>query len=348
VEVRRAGGDSVNLNAERILIATGSRPFHPPGMPFDHPDVLDSDTARHLDRSVGTLTVIGGGAVACEYASIFAAVGTDVTLVESSGRPLPFMDGELVRLMVESFRALGVRMLFGVGRAQVAADDSGPRTILAEGTELRSDKVIVAAGRVGNTENLGLKETGVAVDERGLVLVDEHQATSVPGIYAAGDVTGPPALASVSMEQGRVAACHAFGVPLRDRVDTVAPFGVYSIPEAAMVGLTEEGAKEAGIDIVVGRARLARNPRSVISGATDGIVKLIFRTDDSRLIGAHILGDNATELIHQAQAVMHFGGTVDYFVGSTYNVPTQSEAFKYAAYDGLSRLQDHPTLTSYV
>jgi NAD(P) transhydrogenase len=342
------GGAPRVVTAHVVLVATGSRPLHPAGMPFDHPDVLDSDSAQDLTSAVGSLVVIGGGAVACEYASIFAALGTTVTLVESRGLLLPFMDRQIADHLAQEFADMGMRVLTGVGHAKVAADDSGPLVTLADGTELQPEKVIVAAGRIGNTEGLGLAEAGVATDEHGLVIVDEHYRTTTPWIYAAGDVTGPPALASVSMEQGRVAACHAFGITLRDAVDSVPPYGVYAIPQVAMVGLTEEAARAAGIDVEVGCARLSRNARTATLGANGGLVKLVFRRDNLRIVGAHIMSDDATELIHHAQAVLHFEGTLNYFVNATYNVPTTSEAFKYAAYDGLSRLENRTTLTSSV
>jgi NAD(P) transhydrogenase len=179
---------------------------------------------------------------------------------------------------------------------------------------------------------------GVKTDERGRILVDHRFQTTAPGIYAAGDVIGPPALASVSMEQGRVAACHAFGIPFKQTVDSQAPFGIYSIPEVAMVGLSEEAAAGQGLDYEVGRGWFARNTRANIIGATEGLVKLVFQRDDRRLLGVHIIGGGAAELIHQGQAVLRFGGDIEYFIHTTFNVPTESEAYKYAAYDGLQRL----------
>ena len=206
------------------------------------------------------------------------------------------------------------------------------------GEVLQPEKVIFAAGRVGNTEDLGLEDAGVATDDRGRIIVDERFRTTAEGIYAAGDVIGPPALGSVSMEQARVAACWAFDIRLKRAVDTLPPFGVYSIPEVAMVGLTEEGAEAGGIPHAVGRAWFAQNTRAAIAGSTGGLVKLVFRRDDARLLGVHVLGEGATELIHLGQAVIHFGGTIDHFIESTFNVPTMSEAYKYAAYDGLSKV----------
>ena len=332
------GGPELALEADVILIATGSRPFHPPGIPFDDPDVLDSETARSLDGPVPSLVVIGGGAVGCEYASIFTALGTQVTLVDSGRRLLPFMDGEISDALADVFRSMGMRVVMEAGHASVRREPEGLHVELQNQPPIQCEKVVFAAGRVGNTEGLGLQEAGVKIDERGRVAVDECFRTTVPGIYAAGDVIGQPALASVSMEQGRVAVCYAFGIPFKQTVDPLAPFGVYSIPEVAMVGLTEQGAREAGIDHETGRALFTLNARAAIAGSTRGMVKLVFGRSDHRLLGVHILGDSATELVHQGQAVLQFGGTIDHFIHSTFNVPTASEAYKYAAYDGLQRL----------
>jgi NAD(P) transhydrogenase len=339
IQVERADGATRSIRAGVILLATGSRPFHPPGVPFEDEDVLDSDSVMEVDKPFESVVVVGGGAVGCEYASIFAALGIGVTVVDNGPRLVPFMDAELSDLLAESFRRMGVRVLLKAGRAGVARDAGGLKVSLEDGEVIRPAKVLFAAGRAGNTEDLGLAAAGVATDERGRILVDERFQTRAEGIYAAGDVIGPPALASVSMEQGRVAICHAFGIPFKQAVDELAPFGIYSIPEVAMVGMSEEAALLQGLDYEVGRAWFARNTRATIAGATDGLLKLVFRRNDRRLLGVHILGSGAAELIHLGQAALHFSGTIDYFIDTTFNVPTSSEAFKYAAYDGLQRLQ---------
>jgi NAD(P) transhydrogenase len=326
------------LQGDVVLIATGSRPFHPPGIAFVDPDVLDSESARQLQSPMESLVVVGGGAIGCEYASIFSALGSDVTLVDSGSRLLPFMDGEISAALADTFRSFGMTVLQDAGHPAVARDADGLRIELRDGTVLHPEKLLFAAGRSGNTEELGLEDAGVAMDDRGRVIVDERYETNVPGIYAAGDVIGPPALASVSMEQGRVAACFAFDIPFKKTVDPLAPFGVYSIPEVAMVGHTTESAAAAGLDCESGRSMFAANARAAIQGGTDGMVKLVFQRDDARLVGVHVLGESATELVHQGQAVISLGGTVDWFIHSTFNVPTLSEAYKYAAYDGLRRI----------
>ena len=338
VLVTTADGAARELRAEAVLIASGSRPFHPPDIDFDDPDVVDSTTVLDLDRPVPRLVIIGGGAVGCEYASIFRALGTDVTLVDSRDRLIPMMDHDVSDGLASALREIGVRVLLDGGRVEIARAADGIGVVIPGHGVYRTDKVLYAAGRVGNTEGLMLDRVGVGVDDRGRITVDDHYRTSAAGIYAAGDVIGPPALASVSMEQARVAVCHAFGIPFKQMVEPVSPMGVYSIPEAAAVGITEQDAAAAGIEFEVGRARFARNSRSIISGTRDGFIKLVFRRDDRRLLGVHILGDSATELVHHGQAVLHFGGTIDYFIQAVYNVPTLSESYKYAAYDGLQRL----------
>jgi NAD(P) transhydrogenase len=337
VVVERAGQPPLTLAADVIMLATGSRPFRPPAVPFDDPDVHDSQTLLGIDHPFGSAVVLGRGIVGCEYASILTALGVEVTLV-GGGRLVEFVDAELSGLLAAGFERMGMRLLLGRGRPTVSRDAGGLRVELPDGTVVRGDKVLSAAGRVGVTEDLGLEAAGVRVDQRGRVLVDAAYRTGVPGVYAAGDVIGPPTLASAAMEQGRVAACHAFAIPFKETVDPLAPYGVYSIPEVAMVGLTEEAAAAAGVDYEVGRGWFADNARATIAGARDGLVKLVFRADDRRLLGVHVLGDTAAELVHVGQMVLHQGGGMDHFIHTTFNVPTQSEAYKYAAYDGLQRL----------
>jgi NAD(P) transhydrogenase len=332
-------GSERTLEAGRILIATGSRPYHPPGIPFEDPDVYDSEEIVKVDRPVRSTVVVGGGAVGCEYASIFTALGAEVCLVDGADRLLPFLDREMSEQVAEAFRALGMTVHLNAGRAKVGRDDEGLRVELGDGSVIRPAQVLMAAGRAGNSECLNLAEVGIEVDKRNRILVDENFRTTAEGIYAAGDIIGPPALASVSMEQGRVAAYHALDTPFENVVAEVAPFGVYSIPEVAMVGMTEEAASEQGIDYEVGRGWFKRNTRANIAGATDGLVKLVFRKEDRVLLGVHILGDIAAELIAHGQIAVQQKLPIDHFVLSTYNVPTFSEAYKYAAYDGLQRLR---------
>ncbi|MDQ4144648.1 MAG: Si-specific NAD(P)(+) transhydrogenase [Actinomycetota bacterium] len=339
VSVAKADGSAEELEADVILIATGSRPRRPPNVPFDDPDVMDSEEIFDLREPVDSLVVIGGSTIGCEYASIFAAAGVDVTLVDRSDRLLKALDAEMSRALAEAFSNGGIRVVLGGGvRPVIERDDRGLSVTLGSGEVLRPAKVVYSAGRTGNTEELGLDEVGVELDDKGRIVVDDRFETTSARIYAAGDVIGPPSLASVSMEQGRVAICHAFGIDFKDTVDPLAPFGIYSFPEVAMVGLTEEAARSQGVDYEVGRGSFERNARATIAGATEGLVKLVFERTTLELLGVHILSENASELIHVGQAVMQFGGTVEHFIHATFAVPTLADAYKYAAYDGLTKV----------
>ncbi len=339
VIVRSNGGSERTLHAGVILIATGSKPLHPPDIPFEDPDVHDSESIIGLDRIPRTMVVIGGGPVGCEYASVFTALGVEVTLLDRADRLLPFMDTEISNMLARAFAGMGMRLALGAGAGAVERAGGQLRVTLASGQRLHPDKVLFVAGRAGSTEGLGLPEAGVKTDARGRIVVDQTYRTTADGVYAAGDVIGPPALASVSMEQGRVAATHAFGIDFKQTLDPLAPYGVYCIPEAAMVGMTEQAAKAAGIDYEVGRGWFAYSPRAQIAGSTEGLVKLVFRRDDRRLLGVHIVGEIAAELIHQGQGAIACGEPIDTFIDRTFNLPTFSETYKYAAYDGLQRLE---------
>jgi NAD(P) transhydrogenase len=339
VIVRSNGGSERTLHAGVILLATGSRPLRPPEIPFDDPDVHDSESIIGLDRIPRTMVVIGGGPVGCEYASVFTALGVEVTLLDRTDRLLPFMDTEISDVLGSAFAGMGMRLALGSGVGTVARVGGQLRVTLADGERLHPEKVLFAAGRAGTTEGLGLQDAGVKTDARGRIVVDHTYRTTAEGIWAAGDVIGPPALASVSMEQGRVAATHAFGIDFKQTLDPLAPYGVYCIPEAAMVGMTEQAAKAAGIDCEVGRGWFAHSPRAQIAGSTEGLIKLVFRRDDRRLLGVHIVGEIATELIHQGQGAIAAGEPIDTFIDRTFNLPTYSETYKYAAYDGLQRIE---------
>jgi NAD(P) transhydrogenase len=338
VQTRRGG--ERHLHGAAIVVATGSRPYHPPGIPFDDPDVLDAEEVLEIEDAPNSVVVVGGGAIGTEHASIFTALGAQVTLVDRAERLLGYVDVELSHVLSRSFKAMGMNLRLGTGIESVERDAQGLRIALSDDTELRPDKLLVASGRSGNTETLDLGVAGVEIDDRGRIIVDEWYQTSAPNVYAAGDVIGPPALASTAMEQGRVAACRAFGIEFKDAVDPSPPTGVYSIPEVAAVGLTEQAAAGQGAVYEVGRGRFEGNSRANISGATDGMIKLVFAKADRKLLGVHILGESATEAIHVGQAAIRSGATIDYFIDTTFNVPTLCEAYKYAAYDGLQRLQE--------
>jgi NAD(P) transhydrogenase len=334
-----AGREIRRLSADIVLIATGSSPLRPPGVPFDDPDVEDSDTILDLDRIPDSLAVVGGGVIGCEYACIFAALGTRITIIEGRDSLMGFLDREMSDGLRAGLERDGHNIRLGDA---VSAIERIPgdclRIRLKSGAELRVDKVLYSAGRAGNTRGLGLDRAGVTMDAKGRILVNEHFQTSATHVYAAGDVIGTPALASVSMEQGRVAMCHAFDLAYKSRVSPLTPFGVYTIPEISMAGATEDQLSNAGVEFEAGRARHEDNARGQITGERDGLLKLLFEVPSKKLLGVHIIGEGATELIHIGQMVMTAGGTIDVFIDSVFNFPTLSELYKYAAYDGLGRL----------
>jgi NAD(P) transhydrogenase len=331
------GGKRI-LHARVVLLATGSRPYHPPDVPFEDPDVHDSDTILSLERLPERILIIGGGPVGSEYASIFTALGVEVTLVDRGTRLLPLVDREISDALAENLRRSGGRLIFS-GHVESIGRDVQGLVVRVDGEELRPQVVLHAVGRTGNVEGLGLPDAGVEVDRRGRIQVDQSFQTASEGIYAAGDVIGPPGLASVSMEQARVAMCRAFSIPLKKSVDPLVPTSIYTLPEVASVGLTEEAARSTGEDVETGRALFAANSRARIAGTTEGLVKLVFRASDRRLLGAHILGHEASELIHIAQAMLRARATVREFIDATFNVPTRADAYKYAAYDALENLE---------
>jgi NAD(P) transhydrogenase len=338
VEVPTPGGVQ-RLSAERFLVATGSKPHRPDNIPFDDEDVDDSDTILGLDRLPATMIVIGGGVIGCEYASMFAAMGVNVTLIEPRPRLLPFLDLEIGERLRGALHAHGVRLELGqtVGGVQRREKRSIVVT-LASGRELWAEKVLIASGRSGQTEGLRLADLGVELDKRGYVKVDANYATRVPSIYAVGDVIGFPALASTSMEQARVAVCRAFGFDYKQTVSTLLPYGIYTIPEVSCVGLSEEDAAAKGIDVFVGRAFYRDNARGKIIGDKDGMIKLLFERSSRKLVGCHCIGDRASELVHIGQAVITLGGGIETFIDMVFNFPTLSEVYKYAAYDALAAL----------
>ncbi|MEO6326013.1 MAG: Si-specific NAD(P)(+) transhydrogenase [Thermoanaerobaculia bacterium] len=330
------------LTADVILIAVGSSPLPPRGISFDDPDLENSDQVLNLDRIPETLAVVGGGVIGCEYASIFAALGSRVTLIEGRDRLLGFLDGEMSSTLSVAFERMGGEILLGDSvesiHRQENATSNALRLKLKSGRVLKADKVLYSAGRKGNTDGLGLEAAGITFDEKGKIGVDANFQTNVPGVYAAGDVIGFPALAATSMEQARVAMCHAFGFPFLTSVSSLFPYGIYTIPEISMIGATEEELKAKGIPYEVGRSRYENNARGQIIGDPDGFVKLIFTPDTHKLLGAHLIGGSATELVHIPQMVMAHGGGLEEFLHAVFNFPTLAECFKYAAYDGLQRL----------
>lgn len=329
------------LRAGIILLATGSKPHRPAEIAFDDVHTFDSDTFLRMDRIPRSLAVIGGGVIGCEYASIFMALGVDVTLVDGRDQLLPFLDVEISNRLRDRFLSLGMHLWFNERPIKVENHGLGARLLMKSGKTLEVDAALFAAGRRAAVDGLALDKAGLAINDRGYIPVDEDYRTSVPHIYAAGDVIGFPALASTSMEQARVAVCHAFGLKYKQRVASLLPMGIYTIPEISAAGETEESCKEKGIDCCVGRALYENNARGHITGDTAGMLKLIFSRKDRKLLGVSMIGESATELIHIGMMVLDNGLTIDEFIEQVFNYPTLSETYKYAAYDGLGNLAGH-------
>ena len=340
VTVSSASGTR-RLRGEFILVSTGSKPHRPGEISFDDVHTFDSDTFLQMDRIPKSLAVIGGGVIGCEYASIFKALGVDVTLVDGRDRLLPFLDNEISERLRDRLAALGMHFWFNERPIKTENSARGVRLNMKSGKVLETDTALFAAGRRAAVDGLALEKTGLALNDRGYIPVNENYCTSVPHIYAAGDVIGFPALASTSMEQGRVAVCHAFGLKYKQRVASLLPMGIYTIPEISAAGETEESCKEKKIDYVVGRALYANNARGHIAGDTSGMLKLIFARADKKLLGVSMIGENATELIHIGMMVLDKGLSIDEFIEQVFNYPTLSETYKYAAYDGLGNLAGH-------
>jgi NAD(P) transhydrogenase len=339
VEVTAEGGETRVVSAAHILIACGTRPFRPDYVPFDGRSVLDSDEIIDLPKLPRSLAVIGAGVIGVEYATIFSALDVAVTLIEPRPTFLDFIDKELIEEFMHELRDRNVAVRLGSAVNSIERNEAGHIvTKLSDGRNVTSEMLLFAAGRVGATDRLNLGVAGIAVDHRGRIKVDPLTLqTSVPHIYAAGDVIGFPSLASTSMEQGRVAACHALGMePLAP--PEFFPYGIYSVPEISTTGLTEEEVRARGIPYEVGVARFRETSRGHIMGLNSGMMKMIFSTKTRRLLGVHILGEGATELIHIGQAVLNLKGTIDYFIQNTFNYPTLAEAYKIAGLDAWNRM----------
>ncbi|MCU1245145.1 MAG: Soluble pyridine nucleotide transhydrogenase [Acidobacteria bacterium] len=342
VEVESALGRQV-LEAEVILIATGSSPVRPSVVPFDDEIICDSDSILRMQTMPRSLAVVGAGVIGCEYASIFASLGVEVHLIDGRTALLPHIDPEIVRILLgELQNRLGVVMHLGSDVAEIVRCENDVALTLAAGEQVVCDKVLYAAGRSSNVEGLELDAAGVKSGPRGLILVDEHYRTNVPGLYAAGDVIGIPALASTSMEQARVAMVHAFDLKYKTALPGTLPYAIYTIPELATAGLTEEECKMKGIDCAAGRAPFRNNARGQIIGDTKGLIKLVFERGTLKLLGVHIVGENASELLHVGLMVIELGGTINAFIETVFNFPSLGEAYKSGAYDVLGALTLKP------
>jgi NAD(P) transhydrogenase len=332
-----SGNEERRLTAERIVIATGTRPAHPPAVEFDGRTILDSDGLLVMDRVPLSVVVVGAGVIGIEYASMFAALGAKVTVVEKQARLLDFCDAQIVEGLQYHLRDLGVVFRLGEEVTAVERHADGALTQLASGKRVASEVVLYAAGRQGETDDLDLEQAGLEADERGRIAVGPDYRTAVEHIFAAGDVVGWPALAATAMEQGRLASAYAFGEVAASMSELV-PIGIYTIPEISYVGRTEEELTEAAVPYEVGISRYRELARGQILGDMYGMLKLLVSPEDRTILGVHVLGTNATEVVHIGQTVMGFNGTIDYLVGAVFNYPTLAESYKVAALDARNKL----------
>jgi NAD(P) transhydrogenase len=328
----------VTVRGHYIVLATGTKPARPAGVEFDEERVLDSDGILDLKSLPTSMVVVGAGVIGIEYASMFAALGTKVTVVEKRDSMLDFCDPEIVEALKFHLRDLAVTFRFGEEVTAVDVGSAGTVTTLASGKQIPAETVMYSAGRQGQTDHLDLANAGLECDNRGRIFVDDNFCTKVDHIYAVGDVIGFPALAATSMEQGRLAAYHAFGEPTKGMMQ-LQPIGIYSIPEVSYVGATEVDLTKDSIPYEVGVSRYRELARGQIAGDSYGMLKLLVSTEDLRVLGVHIFGTSATEMVHIGQAVMGCGGTVEYLVDAVFNYPTFSEAYKVAALDVMNKLR---------
>ena len=341
VEVCLADGRLTELRGEHILIATGSSPLRPAHIPFDHPSVVDADGVLELERLPASMLVVGGGVIGCEYACVFAEIDVPVTLVHPRGEILPFVDAECREALMRTMQDRGIDFRLNTAVSSVTPiDDTRVRVEFENGGEVETEVLLWAAGRQSNTPDLGLEDVGVELGDRGLVKVDGQYRTNVESISAVGDVIGFPALAATSMEQGRIAVCHMFGLGFKEALAETMPIGLYTVPAVSMVGQTAIQALESGREIVTGRALYRHNVRGRMLGDAEGILKCVFDRHTRELLGCTIVGEQATELIHLALSTMSHGAGIDAFIGMCFNYPSLSELYKYAAYNALQQLAE--------
>ncbi|MEX2236652.1 MAG: Si-specific NAD(P)(+) transhydrogenase [Dehalococcoidia bacterium] len=331
-----------DISAESTVIAVGTTPGVDKSVQYDGQRILQSDDIMQLKILPRSMAVVGAGVIGCEYASIFAAMGVRVTLIDKRERLLPFVDSEIIRELEHELTKNRVTLRFGeeVGACEIRGDENGEQRVslsMASGKQIVTDCVLYSIGRTGATQALNLEAAGLSADARGLMKVDDHYRTTVPHIFAVGDVIGFPSLASTSMEQGRLAACYAFGIEAKSAPELF-PYGIYTIPELSFVGRTEDDLTHESVPYEVGKAHYREIARGMILGDSGGLLKLIFHLETRQLLGVHAIGEGATELVHIGQAVMAFGGGVDYFVNNVFNYPTLAECYKTAAFDAINRL----------
>ncbi len=325
------------LQGDVILVATGSSPQRPSLFPFDDPRVWDSDQIVKMDFMPGRMAVIGGGVIGCEYACVFAALGVEVSLVDSRTELLDFLDRDLWAVLKEAMESLGVRFFTGEEVVECVPYPEALKVALASGRPFEADAVLVAAGRRANTDNLNLRAAGLAADERGRIAVNERFQTSVGHIYAAGDVIGFPSLSSTSMEQARMAMVHAFDLKYKQSAAPVLPLGVFTIPEVSIAGATENALRAQGVPFVAGYANYSTNARGRIIGDSRGLLKLLFREHDLKLLGVSVVGENASELVHIGLIALMVEAGHELFIETCFNYPTLGQLYKYATYDAMGR-----------
>ncbi len=332
------------LYGENIIIATGSYPFHPPGIPFDGKRVHDSDTILEITRFPKSLCVVGAGVIGCEYTTIFSTMGTKVHLVNNKDEILPFVDQEVAKGLVDSMRDSGVSILFNTSIKEISvpqSEDEMIKVFLESGESFEVDMFLFAAGRSGEIKDLACEKAGIETGKRETIVVDKTYRTNVPHIYAVGDVIGFPALASTGADQGRVAVAHIFKTMDLDHLPSFFPYGIYTVPEVSMVGMTEEQAKEKGINYCASKARYPDMARGKIMGATAGFMKMVFDRDTLKILGVHVIGHIATEIVHYGLILVEEEKNLYDVIGTVFNFPTLHDLYKYAAYDGLSTITGH-------
>ena len=339
IKVDSKGEEPVMLEGQIILIATGSHPYHPDIYPFDHPRIYDSDSILQLHDMPQKLAIFGAGIIGSEYACLFAAMDIEVFLIDGRDNFMGFLDVDVSNTLRSRMTKLGIEFIIPANVEKCEVDDDSVALKLDSGRSLEVDAVLVASGRTGNTATLNLHTAGLEADRRGQLDVNEEYQTSVPHIYAAGDVIGFPALASTSMEQARLAMVNAFQLIYKKEVAPILPYGIYTIPEVSMAGESEQSLNKAGVDYVVGKAGYGQNARGMIVGDLDGFLKLIFNRDDMKLLGVHVIGEAASEIVHIGLTALMMNADSDLFIRTCYNYPTLSELYKYATYDAMGSRQ---------
>jgi NAD(P) transhydrogenase len=339
VVVTNESGNSVELRADKIVIAVGTKPAHPSTVEFDGETIVDSDQILSIAKVPSSMVVVGAGVVGIEYASMFAALGTKVTIVERRPAMLDFCDKEIIEALQYQLRELAVTFRYSETVREVQKHPAGTLTVLDSGKRIPADTVLYSAGRQGLTDELNVAAAGLAASDRGKVEVNENLQTEVEHIYAVGDVIGFPALAATAMEQGRRAAYHAFNEPVGSKLGELQPIGIYTIPELSFVGRTEEELTSANVPFEVGVSRYRELARGAILGDSYGMLKILVHGESRELLGVHVFGTNATELVHIGQTVMGCGGTVDYLVDTVFNYPTLAESYKVAALDAVNKMR---------